>query len=513
MAETAPGATLCPMAARDSRLNDAPDPAELRRIFFHVFPAVSLAMFGAALDQTLVAAALPAIARSLGEVERVSWAVVAYLVAPTVAAPGYGRLGDAFGRNRMLLVALGTYGVGALGCAAAPSLEALAAARLLQGFGGGGLLSLSVALIAEFVPVRERGRFQAWIAAIYATASAIGPVAGGVLTEFLGWRAVFLLQPPLALVAGWMTVRRLGGAAPGDRHGFAFDWAGLALFALFVGPALLAFDQARRLAAGPLLLAAGLAAFAAAMLWLLWRQERRARDPLLPLAVLGEPSIWRATLASSLVSGAYVGTIAFLPIYFAAARGLSPAAIGIALLPLAVAAAGGAILSGKLLSRTGRTMLWATLGLAAAAVLMAAVALGVGRLPVEATALLLGLVSACLGTHFPMTQVTVQQAAGRERLGTATASVQFTRALGSAVGTALLGAVLFGALALQGDAAATLFVALVNQGAAALAGLPEGVQAEFRAGVADAFRGAFLCAAAMLAIASWLSSRVPLQRV
>jgi MFS family permease len=491
----------------------APAPAELRRLFFRIFPAVALAMFGAAMDQTLVAAALPAIARSLGEVERVSWAVIAYLVATTVAAPVYGRLGDAFGRQRMLLVALGTYAAGALACAAAPSLEALAAGRLLQGFGGGGLLSLSIALIAEFVPVRERGRFQAWIAAIYAAASAAGPVAGGLMTEAFGWRSVFLLQPPLALAAGWLTVQRLGGASRGNRHGFAFDWAGLALFALFVGPALLAFDQARRLAAGPLLLAAALAAFAAAMLWLLWRQERRAKDPLLPLVVLGEPSIWRANLASALVSGAYVGTIAFLPIYFAAARGLSAAQTGLALLPLAVAAAGGAILAGKLLSRTGRTMIWATIGLAAASVLMTAVAFGIGRLPVEATALLLGLVSASLGAHFPMTQVTVQQAAGRERLGTATASVQFTRALGSAVGTALLGAVLFGALALEGETATGLFAALVNQGAAALAGLPEAAQAAFRAEVAGAFRAAFLCAAVMLGVASWLSSRVPLQRV
>jgi MFS family permease len=489
------------------------DPAELRRLFFRVFPAVGLAMFGAALDQTIVAAALPAIARSLGEVERISWVVVVYLVATTVAAPVYGRLGDAFGRRRMMLVALGMYGLGAALCAVAPSLNLLAAARLVQGFGGGGLISLSVALIAEVVPPRERGRFQAWIAAVFALASGIGPVAGGVLTEFLGWRAVFLLQPPLAVLAAWLAVRRLRGAAPGISKGFVFDWLGLALFALFVAPALLALDFARRLAPGPLAAAAGLALLAAVALYLLWRQERAARDPLLPLVVLGNPSIWRANLLSALVAGAFVGTIAFLPIYFAAVRGLSPSASGVALLPLAVSAAFGAMLTGRLMARTGRTLYWSTFGLGFSAVMLAAAALGAGQLPVPALAGLLGLVSFGFGTCFPMVQVTVQAAAGRERLGSATASVQFTRALGAATGTALMGAVLFGTLVAHGGDAAELFVALVNRGPEALAALTEAARAAFRAEMTGAFRAAFLTAAALVAVAAWMTTRVPLQRI
>jgi len=493
--------------------------AELRRLFFRIFPAVGLAMFGAALDQTIVAAALPAIARSLGEVERISWVVVAYLVGTTIAAPVHGRLGDAFGRRRMLLIALGLYATGAVLCAVAPSLDLLVVARLVQGLGGGGLISLSVALIGEFVPPRERGRFQAWIAAVFAAASACGPVLGGLLTEGFGWRAVFVLQPPLALLAGWLAMRRLGGASPGSPKGFAFDWPGLLLFVLFVAPALLALDQLRRLAPGALAVAAGLGALAVLALILLWRQERRAKDPLLPLPVLGEASIWRANLCSALVSGAFVGSIAFLPIYFVAVRGLSPAAAGIALLPLAAAAALGAMAAGQLLARTGRTMLWSTIGLTGAAVVMAGVALTAGALPVPVVALLLGVVSVGLGASFPMVQIVVQSAAGRERLGAATASVQFIRSLGAASGTALMGTVLFGALVAQGMGAgeggnaAALFVALVNQGPDALAGLAEAARVAFRAGMVGAFRAAFLAAAVMLACAAWLSARVPLQRV
>ena len=489
------------------------DPQEVRRNFLRAFPAIALAMFGAALDQTLVAAALPAVARSLGEVERVSWVVVAYLVATTVAAPVYGRLGDAFGRRRMLLVALGTYTAGGLLCAVAPSFMLLVLGRLVQGFGGGGLLGLSIALIGEIVPGRERGRYQAWIASVFAAASAFGPVAGGVLADFLGWRAVFMVQPPLALLAGWMATQRLRMVSDGNPRDFAFDWAGLLLFALFVAPALLALDALRRLTPGALAVAGALFVVAAVALWLLWRQERRSADPLLPLEVLGEPSIWRTNLLSALLAGAFVGLIAFLPMYFVSVRGLSPSTAGLALLPLAVTAAGGAIASGRLMSRTGRTMLWPAIGLSVAAILLAGVAFGAGHMPVWTLALLLGLVSLALGPGFPMVQVTVQQAAGRERLGSATASVQFTRALGSAVGTALLGTVLFGALVAQGGEAPRLFVALINAGPSALAGLSEVAEAAFRAEMNAAFRAAFLTAAALLAVAGWLCTRVPLQRV
>jgi predicted MFS family arabinose efflux permease len=307
-------------------------------------------------------------------------------------------------------------------------------------------------------------------------------------------------------------VQRLRGAAPGVSKGFAFDWPGLLLFALFVAPALLALDFARRLTPIALAAAAVLALLAAFALLLLWRQERRARDPLLPLAVLGEPSVWRSNLLSALVAGAYVGTIAFLPIYFVAVRGLSPSATGLALLPLAVTAAFGAMITGRLFSRTGLTMRWAGIGLVFAAVVLAGAALAASHLSVTMLAVLLGLVSLGFGASFPMVQVTVQLAVPRERLGSATASVQFTRALGSATGTALLGAVLFGWLVAQGNETASLFVALVNQGPMALVGLEPAARGEFSADMASAFRAAFLVAAALVAAAAWLTTRVPMRR-
>jgi MFS family permease len=170
-------------------------------LFLTVFPSIMLPMFLAVADQTIVATALPAIASSLGEVERVSWVVVSYLIANTIAAPVYGRLGDSFGRRRMMLAALALFVIGSLLCALAPNIEVLTAMRVLQGFGGGGLMTLSQALIGETFPPRERGRYQGYLAGVAVSSSTFGPVAGGYLTQALGWQSIFLINLPLGLVA------------------------------------------------------------------------------------------------------------------------------------------------------------------------------------------------------------------------------------------------------------------------------------------------------------------------
>jgi MFS family permease len=180
---------------------EAPHPAAGRSLFLTVFPSIMLPMFMAALDQTIVATALPAIAGTLGDVERISWVVVSYLVANTIAAPVYGRLGDALGRKRLMFVALGVFIIASLLCAVAPSVLLLSLGRLLQGLGGGGLMTLSQALIAEAVPPRQRGRYQGYLSGMYASAATFGPVAGGWLTQQFGWQSVFLVNLPLGLVA------------------------------------------------------------------------------------------------------------------------------------------------------------------------------------------------------------------------------------------------------------------------------------------------------------------------
>jgi MFS family permease len=257
-------------------MTDTPD-AALRERFMRAFPAIALVIFISAVDQTIVATALPAIAAEMGGIDRVSWILVAYLVAATCASPVFGQLGDTFGRKRLLNVALAVFFAGAAGCVLATSLPALVAARVVQGFGGGALLTLAQALIGEAVPPRERGRYQARIAGSYAFASAFGPVAGGYLTQAFGWRSVFLVLLPAAALCAVLARRLPQISAPRGRA-LHFDWAGLALFVVAVSAALVALDRARRLDPAMLPVAAGLAAVALFAGTALLRVERAARD-------------------------------------------------------------------------------------------------------------------------------------------------------------------------------------------------------------------------------------------
>src|SRR5207249_6412349 len=179
----------------------------VRDAFRQIFPGVMVAMFLAAADQTILASALPTIGSSLGGFEYVSWVVVAYLLAATIAAPLYGHLGDRFGRKRMLLIALSVFTVASAACAAAPTLPTLIIARAVQGLSGGGLMTLAQALIGEHVPPRERGRFQGYFATVFALASTSGPVLGAYLTEHLSWRAVFAVNLPLGVIAAGLALR------------------------------------------------------------------------------------------------------------------------------------------------------------------------------------------------------------------------------------------------------------------------------------------------------------------
>src|SRR5947199_509936 len=186
--------------------SEAPAPSA-RSLFFAVFPSIMLPMFLAVVDQTIVATALPSIAASLGDVERISWIVIAYLIAGTVAAPVYGYYGDLYGRRKVMFVALAVFIIASCLCAAAQSVLALILARVAQGLGGGGLMTLSQALIGETVPPRERGRYQGYLAAVVVSSNTFGPVAGGYLTEHLGWRSIFLINLPLGVVAVFLTLR------------------------------------------------------------------------------------------------------------------------------------------------------------------------------------------------------------------------------------------------------------------------------------------------------------------
>jgi EmrB/QacA subfamily drug resistance transporter len=483
-----------------------------RSQFLTYFPSIMLPMFLAALDQTVVATALPDIAGSLGEVQRVSWIVVSYLVANTIAAPVYGRLGDALGRRRMMLVAIVVFIAASALCAVSGNILMLTAARLLQGLGGGGLMTLSQALIAEAVPPRQRGQYQGYLSGTYATAATFGPVAGGFLTEHFGWPSVFLINLPLGLAAIALVLRL---PAHRERSGgrFRFDVWGTVFFAGFITPLLLALERAQRfdLRAIPAIVA--LVAVAIGSVVLLIRQERRAPSPLLPMQLFRQAGIWRTDLLAACVAGQTVSLVTFLPMYLQVVRGASPAGSGFLLLPLTLGVSFGSLFTGRMIARTGRTAIMPSVGLAISMATLVCLALFASELTRVQMIAALAVISCCTGTAMPVVQMTVQVVAGPKFLGAAAASVQFSRSVGAVFGTALVGAVLFAVLAAQDPHTAAIFTDLVERGPSALAGLATAQQAVVQAEIADAFRGAFLTVSAFTTSALLLAWWLPVRQI
>ena len=480
-------------------------------LFLTVFPSIMLPMFMGVIDQTIVATALPAIAGDLGNVELLSWIVVAYLVTATVAALVYGKLGDLFGRRRLMFVALGVFLVSSVLCALAPTTGLLIAARALQGLGGGGLLTLSQALIGETIPPRDRARYQGYLAAIAVTASSLGPVAGGFLTEHLGWQSIFLINIPICLVAVALTLRlpiRAGTGGPAR-----FDFPGLVLIAVGVGSVLSLVQLARQLGGVNLPIVIALLALAVAAGVLLFFHERRAQNPLLPLALLRDPAIGRADALAAMFGATLISLVTFLPIYYRVIFGASPAEIGLLLLPMTAGTGIGSMLTGQIVSRSGRTAIVPSLGLMVVVVIVVFLAFHSAELSKFQISGILGLNAIFLGTVMGVVQLTVQIAAGPAVLGSAAATVQFSRTLGSALGTAVVGVVLFGYLAATDQGAMSLFVTLLQDGGGTLDTLTAVQRETVQAELLGAFRAAFLTIACFATGAVSLAWLLPLRRI
>ena len=465
-----------------------------------------LPMFLGIMDQTIVSTALPAIAASLGNVERIAWVVVAYLIANAIAAPVYGRLGDAFGRRRLLIVSLFVSMTGSLLCALSVSIEMLVAARVMQGLGGGGLISLSQALIGQSVAPRERAKYQGYIAAVAVCASTIGPVIGGVLTEFFGWRSIFLVNIPLGLVAVLLLLRLPSGTPSPEK--FRFDWLGMVLFAGFIW-SLLVLVEALRSVEGGFGLSLALGAMALLSLTLLYFREKSTPHPLLPITLLQNPSIWRADALAMAHGALFVSLVAFVPIYLRAVHAASAAEIGLLMIPMTAGVGFGGFVVGQFVSRTGRTAIFPSLGLMIVGAMMLFLSIYGSLLSAVQFAWYLGALAIFLGTVMGVVQVTVQSEAGTKLLGAAAASVAVSRSLGAALGTAIVGAVLFAAVAATGAQIEGPLQAVLQGSATALAGLSPTAEAEIREAVAIGFESVFLVIFGFAVIGAALSWSIP----
>jgi EmrB/QacA subfamily drug resistance transporter len=479
--------------------------------FLTVFPSIMLPMFLAVVDQTIVATALPAIVAATGQVERASWIVVSYLIAATIAAPVYGRLGDSFGRRRLMFTALAVFIIASLLCAAAPTVEWLTLARVLQGFGGGGLMTLSQALIGEAVPPRERARYQGYLAAVAVSANTFGPVAGGYLTEHFGWQSIFLVNVPVGLVAVALTWRLHNPTV--ERLPWKADPGGLVLFVVLVVTTLLALEQVQHVELGALPLGAGLFAISlCAAAWLI-RHENKAPSPLIPLHLLRLPAIWRSDAMAACHGAALVSLITFLPVYLQAVRGTTPSTTGFLLVPLTIGIGTGSLVVGRLVSKTGYTTIFPIVGMALATVCFVTLAFFASAMGMILLSVLLLFIGAFLGTVMGVVQVTVQTVAGQARLGEAAASVQFSRSIGAAFGTALVATALFATLTIRNPEAAKAFAAMVEHAKHVGPALSPIQQASIQTDIAEAFRVAFLAIATFTAAGFFLALTNPLRRI
>ena len=438
--------------------------AEARRVVFGIL----LAMFLAALNQTIVATALPTIGRDLNDVENLSWTVTAYLLTSTVVASLYGKLSDIHGRRAMMLAAIGVFVLGSAICALAPNMLTLVLGRGVQGLGGGGILPLSQVIVGDVSPPRERGRYQAYIGIVWVGAGVGGPVVGGFIAEHLSWPLIFWINVPLGIAAAWLThaaLKRL----PRNERWHELDIVGAALMMGSATSLLLAltWGGTRYAWTSPQIVAllVLVAAFAAAFRW----RIARAMEPYLPLPILRNPVVRMGAATSACAVGASVGLTVFVPFYYQLVHQLSVADSGLALIPIAVMTTPGSIMA-------GRAMMFLTHYKRVSFVCMALAVLATAFLvwrPASSPWLVMGvlaLVGVGAGSVFPLSTVCIQNAVQPYQMGTATGVMNFFRALTASLVVAIMGAIMlagFGVTAGRGSGAQALITAGVAAGDAA----------------------------------------------
>ncbi len=460
-----------------------------REQFLNLFMAVFLPMFMAAVDQTLLATATPAIAASLGGLTDTSWIAVAYLLSSASVVPLYGRLGDQRGRREMLLVAVGIFTLGSLVCGLAQSLPQLIAARVVQGLGGAGLMTLSQALIGELIAPRERVRYQAYFAMVFTLASVSGPIVGGIVVSHLSWRWLFLANLPLAAFAIWR-LRKLprGEPHPGQRS--AHDVPGILLFAACTVSGLYWLTSGGHHFAWLSATSAMLLAISITALAMLVVRERGNAAPFLPVDLLRDKAILLSLITTLIFASSMFAMVFFLPIYLQLGHRVSALHSGLLLLPLTAGMVLGSLAAGRFVARTGRAKWVPVSGLALSSAALLVLAMLAPRPMVVG---FLGFITGLgFGVIMPINQVVVQTVAGRTRLGAVTSMVSLFRSVGAASGAALFGAVVY---ALMPDVDISK-LAQADTGAPATA-------------VTHAFHIAFAMAACVTALGAFIASRIP----
>lgn len=501
---------------------DAPMLLTQRRIWI-IFSALIAGMMLASLDQTIVSTAMPTLVGELGGVEHQVWVTSAYILATTIVMPIYGKFGDVLGRRRLFLVAIAIFTLASIGCAFAGDFWTFVAFRAAQGLGGGGLMILSQAIIADIVPARERGKYLGPLGAIFGLSAVAGPLLGGFFVDHLSWQWAFYINIPIGIAAFLVAVFAL--KLPNKKATQPIDWLGviflsaattcLILFTDFGGDADFGWESPATWAWG-----VGLVASVALFIF----TESRAADPVMPLSLFRNPIFVNATAIGLALGIGMFAAIAFVPTFLQMSSGTSAAASGLLMLPMMVGLMGTSIASGLLITKTGRYRLYPIAGTAITAAAMIAMTTLTAETPIWLIGVYLFIFGAGLGLIMQVVVLVVQNAVPAAEIGTATSANNYFREAGAALGIAVFGSLFTtrltenltgvftaaGASADQAESAtATIDPAVLNE-------LPEALRLEVVAAYADALAPVFWYLVPFIGVAFVLSlflKQIPLSDV
>ena len=412
--------------------------AERRRLMV-VFGALMLAMLIAALDQTIVSTALPTIVGDLGGLTQLSWVVTAYILTSTISTPLYGKIGDLYGRKRIFQGAIVIFLVGSMLCGLSQNMAELIGFRALQGVGAGGLFVGSQAIIGDIVSPRERGRYMGYFGAVFGLATVAGPLLGGFLVDHATWRWVFYINVPIGIAA--LIATGLVLHLPRQRRAHRIDYLGASLLGAGVTCIVLltTWGGTEYPWASAQTLGLGLAALV--LLGAFIQVERRAAEPILPLQLFRN-SVFAVTNAAGFIIGlALFGSIVFLPQYLQIVKGDGATNSGLLLVPMMVGLLITSIVSGQLISRTGRYKIWPILGTAVTVVGLFLLSTMGAATPAVVTAAYMVVLGLGLGGVMQVLVVVVQNSVTQKDIGVATSTATFFRSMGGSIGVPIFGAI------------------------------------------------------------------------
>jgi EmrB/QacA subfamily drug resistance transporter len=482
-----------------------------------IFGALMLVLLLAALDQTIVATALPTIVGDLGGLSHLSWVTSAFLLAQTAVTPLYGKLGDLYGRKRILQSAVVLFLIGSALCGQSNSMTELIAFRAIQGLGAGGLIVLTQAVVGDVVPPRERGRYQGLFGAVFGVASVAGPLLGGVIVDSFSWRWIFYVNLPIGVVA--LIVLRVTLPATQGKAKPVIDYLGAGVLASALSAIVLVASLGGTSWAWGSLPTILVGAAGVLLLAVFARIERSAAEPVLPPRLLRNRVFSVASTLSLIVGFAMFGSITFLPLYFQTVDAATPTGGGLRLIPMMVGLLTMSIVSGQLISRRGRYRVFPILGTALMTVglyLLSHLDVGTSTLTSSLYLLVLGL---GLGSVMQVLVLAVQNAVSYDVLGAATSGVTLFRGMGGSLGAAVFGAIFSSRLASQLKGLLTGSLASQVGGGGRLTGsqvarLPNAARSAYEHAYVHALQPVFLAASGVALIAfalSWLLPERPLR--